>query len=239
MPRDGAPSVWRVGSWSKAGGVLSEPAVRRQGESMRPGRRGLAGSGNGQNGQHGSGAPEHGATAGLVGAVALVSEARARLADARLAAGLDEKARAGLSRLFLDLSAALLPLEAAAARDMPAARALGEAERLDLERQVAEVLTPALRAASAPALQVVLLQVASLAADVLARLELLAAPRPRRSPAGGKPPTVPDRPSSPVANDAAEPALAEASPEAAPLQSQKPRRRPSGRPRLHLVTSQE
>lgn len=110
----------------------------------------------------------------FAGGMALLAEARARLADDRVTVGLDGAGRGGLSVLLLDLSTALMLLRAVAEGDMAPTPACDEAERLHLPEQVAQVLTPALRGARAPALQVVLLQVSGLAAQVLALLETLA-----------------------------------------------------------------
>lgn len=107
------------------------------------------------------------------GGMALLAEARARLGDDRLVVGLEDAGRAGLSVLLLDLATALMMLRAAAEGDMAAAAAGEDAERLDLPGQVVRFLTPALREARAPALQVVLLQVSGLAAQVLGLLEAL------------------------------------------------------------------
>lgn len=159
--------------------------------------------------------------------MALLAEARARLTDDRVATGLDAPARAGLSVLLLDLSAALLLLRTAAEGDMAPARAREAAGQLDLPGQVAQALTPALREARAPALQVVLLQVSALAAQVLALLDALADPAPCRR----------DVPSADLSPCAVPPEAA--GEEANGAQKEKPRRRPAGRPRLHLVSSQD
>ncbi|WP_454917799.1 hypothetical protein [Xanthobacter sediminis] len=159
----------------------------------------------------------------FAGGMALLAEARARLADERAAAGLDGAMRAGLSVLLLDLSAALMLLRAAAEGDMVPGSACDEAERLDLPGQVARVLTPALRAARAPALQVVLLQVSGLAVQVLALLEALTLQSTVLPP--------------PLASAGAWTVQDDAPHEDA--QTEKPRRRPAGRPRLRLVSSGE
>lgn len=108
------------------------------------------------------------------GGMALLAEARARLDDAQLTTGLDGTGRADLSILLLDLSTALMLLRAVAEGDMAPLPACEEAERLDLPGQVARALTPALRGVRTPALQVVLLQVSGLAAQVLALLDEMA-----------------------------------------------------------------
>lgn len=158
----------------------------------------------------------------FAGGMALLAQARARLADTRVAEGLDGPVRTALSVLLLDLSAALMLLRAAAEGDMAAEPAREEAGRLDLPGQVARVLTPALRAARAPALQVALLQVSGLAAQVLALLDALA-----------------------LQSTVLPPPLEAAGPWTAPdetwpedTQTEKPRR-PAGPPRLRLVSSGE
>ncbi|MFG1479896.1 hypothetical protein V5F53_14740 [Xanthobacter sp. V4C-4] len=147
------------------------------------------------------------------GGMALLAEARARLADERVCVGLEEAGRGALGVLLLDLSATLLLLRAATEGDMPACRARDAAEQLDLPGQVARALTPALREARAPALQVVLLQVSGLAAQLLVGLDALAHP-------------VSDEGCAPVELRVGAP-------------MEKPRRRPAGRPRLHLVSSRD
>lgn len=140
------------------------------------------------------------------GGMALLAQVRARLADPTLTEGLDGAALAALSALSLDLSSALLLLRAAGEGDLVASHAVGEAARLDLPGQVARALAPALLKARAPALQVVLLQVNGLAAQVLALLDALA--------------------------EAADGSDGRA-------QQEKPRRRPTGRPRLHVVPPED
>lgn len=156
----------------------------------------------------------------FAGGMTLLAEARARLADDRVADGLDGPVRAGLCVLLLDLSAALMLLRAAAEGDMAPEAAGEEAERLDLPGQVARMLTPALRMARAPALQVALLQVSGLAAQVLALIDALALQSP----------VLP----SPLAAAGAWTTQAQED-----AQTETPRQRPAGRPRLRLVSSEE
>ncbi len=161
------------------------------------------------------------------GGMALLSQARARLSDERLAAGLDGGLRAGLSVLLLDLATALMLLRAVAEGDMAAEAACDEAARLDLPEQVADSLTPALREVRAPALQVVLLQVSGLAAQVLALLDAMAEHSAQHA-------STLQSTELPPALDAAGPwvALEEA-------ENEKPRQRPTGHPRLRLVSPEE
>ncbi|MFG1418870.1 hypothetical protein V5F38_11950 [Xanthobacter sp. V0B-10] len=162
------------------------------------------------------------------GGMALLAQARARLNDDAVARGLDGAARSGLSVLLLDLATALMLLRAAAEGDMDPAAAGDEADRLDLPGQVARALTPALRCARAPALQVVLLQVSALAAQVLALLDALAEQSTRLPPGfeGAGPWLAPEGLAPGIlASEAAE--------------TEKPRQRPEGRPRLRLVSSRE
>lgn len=137
------------------------------------------------------------------GGMTLLADARARLADPSLSEALEGPRLGELATLLLDLTSALLLLRAVAAGDLPTVRGLAEAERLDLPGQVARSLAPALLATRVPAVQVVLLQVNGLAAQVLAVLDACA--------------------------EAPEPIA----------QQEKPRRRPSGRPRLHVVPSED
>ncbi|MFG1401877.1 hypothetical protein [Xanthobacter sediminis] len=164
----------------------------------------------------------------FAGGMALLTQARARLDDDAVAQGLDGAARSGLSVLLLDLATALMLLRAAAEGDMDPAAAGDEADRLDLPGQVARALTPALRCARAPALQVVLLQVSALAAQVLALLDALAEQSTQLAPdlEDAGPWLAPDALASLVVMPGA-------------AETEKPRQRLAGRPRLRLVSSRE